>query len=193
MALRTWPISTPRTSLCWLGEPFLTYTRFGLEKVHSTAVFTFEGIGLIIPITESMREPEKFPRLLTYCMFGLMTLFAGAGILGYAAYGSDIQTVVIVNLPQDNKFVSAVQFLYSVAIMLSTPLQLFPAVRIMENGFFSRSGKNNSKVKWEKNAFRALITFGCTLVAAVGAADLDKFVSIVGSVACVPLCFCYRA
>jgi proton-coupled amino acid transporter len=27
------------------------------------------------------------------------------------AYGSDIQTVVLVNLPQDDKFVQAVQFL----------------------------------------------------------------------------------
>lgn len=60
---------------------------------------------------------------------------------------TDIKTVVIVNLPQDDKFVNAVQFLYSVAIMLSTPLQLFPAVRIMENGLFSRSGKHSTKVK----------------------------------------------
>jgi proton-coupled amino acid transporter len=140
-----------------------------------------------------MREPQKFPKLLTYCMFGLMALFASAGLLGYAAFGEDVQTVVLVNLPQENKFVQAVQFLYSVAIMLSTPLQLFPAIRIMENGIFSRSGKNNVKVKWEKNVFRAVITGGCALLAAWGSSDLDKFVSLVGSVACLPLCFCYRA
>lgn len=92
----------------------------------------------------------------------------------------DIQTVVIVNFPQDNRFVNAVQFLYSLAIMLSTPLQLFPAVRIMENAFFSHSGKYNAKIKWEKNLFRAAITTGCAVISAVGASDLDKFVSIVG-------------
>ncbi|KAK0479744.1 hypothetical protein IW261DRAFT_1564400 [Armillaria novae-zelandiae] len=32
--------------------------------------------------------------------------------------------------------------------MLSVPLQLFPAVRIMENGLFVRSGKIYNKVKW---------------------------------------------
>ena len=51
-------------------------------------------------------------------MVFVATLFTGFGVMGYMAYGSDIQTVVIVNLPQDDKFVQAVQFLYTVAIIL---------------------------------------------------------------------------
>lgn len=114
--------------------------------------------------------------------------------LGYATFGSDIQTVVLVNLPQDDKFVNVVQFLYSIAIMLSTPLQLFPAVRIMEQSIFSlSSGKYNTTVKWQKNIFRSLTVLGCSVISWLGAKDLDKFVSLVGSLACVPLCFCYPA
>lgn len=57
----------------------------------------------------------------------------------------------------------------------------------MENGIFSRSGKHSTKVKWEKNSFRMAVVVGCSVVAWVGAADLDKFVSLIGSVAwCVP-------
>lgn len=51
-------------------------------------------------------------------MLFVATLFTTFGVMGYMAYGSDIQTVVIVNLPQDDKFVQAVQFLYTVAIIL---------------------------------------------------------------------------
>lgn len=58
-----------------------------------------------------MREPEKFPPVLAGVMFVVALLFAGFGVLGYAAFGSNIQTVVIVNLPQDDTFVQAVQFL----------------------------------------------------------------------------------
>lgn len=65
----------------------------------------------IIPITESMREPHKFPRALSGVMVAVSILFAGAGAMGYMSYGSKIQTVVLVNLPQDDKFVQAVQFL----------------------------------------------------------------------------------
>ncbi|GAA5935953.1 uncharacterized protein JCM15063_001858 [Sporobolomyces koalae] len=158
-----------------------------------TAVFSFEGIGLVIPITESMKDPHKFPKVLSGVMVGIMFLFAGAGVLSYLTYGKDIQTVVFVNLPQDDKFVNASQFLYSLAILLSTPLQLFPAVRIMENGIFSRSGKHSTKVKWQKNAFRTATVVACAGIAWAGASDLDKFVSLIGSLACVPLCFVYPA
>lgn len=53
----------------------------------------------------------------------------------------------------------------------------------MENGIFSRSGKHSTKVKWEKNAFRMAVVVGCSAVAWAGASDLDKFVSLIGSVA----------
>ncbi|KAG8959667.1 neutral amino acid transporter [Tulasnella sp. 419] len=159
-----------------------------------TAVFSFEGIGLVIPITDSMREPRKFPKVLTGVMIFLTLLFGGAGMLSYAAYGPEIQTVVIVNLPQDQKFVQVVQFLYSMAILLSAPLQLFPALRIMENALWGvSSGKLNPRVKWEKNGFRTLVVVGCTLISWAGAKDLDKFVSFVGSFCCIPLCYIYPA
>jgi len=156
-----------------------------------TAVFSFEGIGLVIPITDSMREPNKFPRALTGVMIFLTFLFAGAGVLSYGAYGPDVQTVILVNLPQDQKFVQVVQFLYSMAILLSIPLQLFPALRIMENGLFTRSGKSDPRVKWQKNIFRFGVVAVCTVISWLGAADLDKFVAFVGSFACVPLCYVY--
>lgn len=46
---------------------------------------------MVIPITESMKDPHKFPRVLTGVMVGAMILFAGGGVLAYAAYGSAIQ------------------------------------------------------------------------------------------------------
>jgi len=156
-----------------------------------TAIFTFEGVGLIIPIQESMKQPQKFPNVLAVVMVIITILFTSIGALSYAAYGSKTQTVVILNLPQDSKVVNAVQFLYSLAILLSTPLQLFPAIRIMENGLFSRSGKYNPYIKWQKNVFRFFLVFICALIAWGGAGDLDKFVSLVGSFACVPLVYVY--
>lgn len=156
-----------------------------------TAIFTFEGIGLIIPIQESMKKPEKFPKVLGGVMIIITAIFVSAGALGYAAWGSKTKTVVLLNLPQDDKFVNGVQFLYSLAILLSTPLQLFPAIRIMENGLFSKSGKYSNKVKWEKNIFRFFTVIVTALIAWGGADDLDKFVALIGSFACIPLVYMY--
>ncbi|KAI2781550.1 transmembrane amino acid transporter protein-domain-containing protein [Daldinia loculata] len=156
-----------------------------------TAIFTFEGIGLIIPIQESMRSPSKFPKVMFYVMIIISVLFVTMGAVSYAAYGSKTETVVLLNLPQDNKLVNGVQFLYSLAILLSTPLQIFPAIRITENAFFTKSGKYNPYIKWQKNMFRFLVVFLCAFIAWGGADDLDKFVALVGNFACIPLVYIY--
>lgn len=156
-----------------------------------TAIFTFEGVGLIIPIQESMKQPKKFLPTLCCVMVVISLIFVSTGSLGYAAFGSNVKTVVILNLPQDSHFVNSVQLLYSLAIILSTPLQLFPAIRIIENGLFVRSGKYSRKIKWEKNFFRCVLVFITAVVSWIGADDLDKFVSLTGSFACIPLVYIY--
>lgn len=180
----------------------LTLDKFGLADITlfnkndwtlfiGTAIFTFEGIGLIIPIQESMANPKKFPKVLFVVMIIITTLFIVMGAISYAAYGSKTETVVLLNLPQDSKLVNGVQFLYSLAIMLSIPLQIFPAIRILENGLFTRSGKYNPYIKWQKNVFRFCFVILCAIIAWAGADDLDKFVALVGNFACIPLVYIY--
>ncbi|KAI9362318.1 transmembrane amino acid transporter protein-domain-containing protein [Pilaira anomala] len=155
-----------------------------------TAVFTYEGVGLVIPITESMAEPEKFPKVLSGTMIFITGIFLSVGFISYLAFGSDVQTVILLNMPA-TATVNTVQGLYALAICLSIPLQLFPAIRIIENGLFTRSGKHNTMVKWQKNVFRFVFVLLCACIAIAGSGDLDKFVSLVGSLCCVPLCFIF--
>ena len=138
-----------------------------------------------------MVQPSKFPSVLAVVMVIITLVFVFMGTLSYAAFGSATRTVVILNLPQDDKLVNTVQLLYSLAILLSTPLQLFPAIRIAENELFTRSGKHHPYIKWKKNAFRFFLVMISALIAWGGAADLDKFVSVSGSFLCVPLVFIY--
>lgn len=156
-----------------------------------TAIFTFEGIGLIIPIQSGMRDPTKFPRVLGIVMVIISVIFISAGALSYAAYGSQTRTVIILNMPQDDALVNAVQLLYSLAILLSTPLQIYPAIEITSQQLFSRTGKYNPWIKWKKNVFRFFMVALCAAIAWLGANDLDKFVSLVGSFACIPLVYIY--
>jgi solute carrier family 36 (proton-coupled amino acid transporter) len=63
----------------------------------------------------------------------------------------------------------------------------------MENGLFTRSGKADIRVKWLKNFFRFAVVMLCTLISALGAKDLDKFVAFVGSFAWCVLPFSFLA
>lgn len=156
-----------------------------------TAIFTYEGIGLIIPIQQSMKKSRQFTPVLGGVMVAITVAFVSMGALQYMAYGSEVKTVIILNLPQQSRLVNGIQLLYSLAIMLSTPLQLFPAIRILENWLFVRSGKYNIKIKWQKNLFRFCLVFFTAFVAWGGADDLDKFVALIGSFACIPLVYVY--
>lgn len=156
-----------------------------------TAIFTFEGIGLIIPIQSGMKEPSKFPRVLAIVMVAVCIVYLSIGTLSYAAYGSSTKTVILLNLPQDDKMVNTVQLIYSLAILMSTPLQIYPAIEITSQQLFSRTGKYNPWIKWKKNIFRFAMVMFCSLIAWIGAGDLDKFVALVGSFACVPLVYIY--
>ncbi|KAI0194323.1 transmembrane amino acid transporter protein-domain-containing protein [Xylaria flabelliformis] len=159
-----------------------------------SAIFTFEGIGLILPIQSSMAKPERFEWLLGVVMFLITIIFTAVGVLCYATFGKDTSIEIINNYPQTSKFVNAVQFLYSLAVLAGNPVQLFPALRILEGAIFGRrSGKRSLRTKWKKNAFRSLLVLICGGVSIAGTGNLDKFVALIGSFACVPLVYIYPA
>jgi solute carrier family 36 (proton-coupled amino acid transporter) len=157
-----------------------------------SAIFTFEGIGLILPIQSSMKNPEKFEPLLWVIMLINTVIFTSIGALCYATFGDATKIEVISNFPQTSKLVNAVQFLYAVAVMAGTPVQLFPALRILEGRVFGRrSGKRDLLTKWKKNGFRTILVVICALIAILGANNLDTFVALIGSICCVPLVYIY--
>lgn len=158
------------------------------------AIFTFEGIGLILPIQESMARPQQFEPLLGLVMALITVVFTSVGAMCYATFGAETQIEIIDNFPQDSAVVNAVQLLYAVAVLVGTPVQLFPALRIIESGLFGhRSGKGSLRTKWVKNAFRLGVVAFCGCVSVAGTGNLDRFVALIGSVACVPLVYVYPA
>ncbi|KAH7325147.1 transmembrane amino acid transporter protein-domain-containing protein [Stachybotrys elegans] len=160
-----------------------------------SAIFTFEGIGLILPIQSSMKNPQHFSGLLYLVMFLITIIFTSVGALCYATFGEDTKIQVMSNFPQDSALVNAVQFLYSMAVLGGEPVQLFPAIRIIETSLFGEraTGKKSAAIKWQKNGLRTVVMTLCVGIAMVGATDLDKFVALIGSLACVPLVYIYPA
>ena len=74
----------------------------------------------------------------------------------YATFGDETKIQIISNFPQDSKLVNAVQFLWAIAVLVGEPVQLFPAIRILETSLFGEkaSGKKSKPIKWKKNGLR---------------------------------------
>ncbi|ODV98252.1 hypothetical protein PACTADRAFT_48046 [Pachysolen tannophilus NRRL Y-2460] len=176
-----------------IGPNIKYFNKSSFSLFIGVAIFAFEGIGLILPVQESMRNPEKFPLVLLLVILCCSVLFSLVGALCYATFGDQVQTVIIFNLPQDSIVVNLIQLFYALAILLSAPLQIFPAIKIIENRIFAKNltGKYDMKIKWLKNLFRTAFVVFTGFIAYFGADNLDKFVSFVGCFACIPLVYMY--
>ncbi|KAI7868282.1 transmembrane amino acid transporter protein-domain-containing protein [Spinellus fusiger] len=159
-----------------------------------TAVFSYEGIGMVVPIVEGMKEPKKFPIVLNVGILIATVIFVTIGTIGYIAFGEGTKASVVANLPQTPLSI-AVQLVYACAMILTCPFMLYPAIRIVEQGIFgTRSGREHTKWKWLKSMSRSGVALICGVISfAVGSDGLSKFVALVGSVACMPLCFIFPA
>ncbi|RHY08398.1 hypothetical protein DYB25_006691, partial [Aphanomyces astaci] len=184
-----------------LGTSFTSLAVEGIQPVQyfnpqdysvfiGTAVFTFEGIGLVIPTQASLTKDrqKQFPSLLVWTVLGLLTFYSVFASVNYMALGDPIQPLVLASLPR-NGWTLSVQCGWSFAQLLSYPLFLFPAVKIIED--MLQLPRRSSGQKVQKNVVRAVIVIVTVLIAYFGQEHLDLFVSIVGAVCCVPLSFIY--
>ncbi|KAJ2838723.1 hypothetical protein FBU31_000854, partial [Coemansia sp. 'formosensis'] len=179
-----------------LGRLGMGYVRnFNPENYSlflGTAAYTFEGYALILPIVDSMRQPAKFPAVLSLVMAICTIIAVSIGALSYAAFGEKTEAIVLLNMPTNTAATLAVQLLYSSAILFSIPLMMLPVIRILEQALFPRrSGKLSKTVKLQKNVFRALLMVGIIGISVTGVERVDKLVAIIGGFACIPISFIY--
>ncbi|GMF23477.1 unnamed protein product [Phytophthora fragariaefolia] len=142
------------------------------------AVYCFEGIGLVLPTYDSMDDQikHKFPAILSWCVvciLGICTLFAGTV---YAAFGQNTQSVVTLNLPSSSESTGtmAVQLTYSLALVLSYPLMLYPVINILESSLFPYQ-RVKGFWRWEKNAFRFALVCLTAVIGYFGKEEVREF------------------
>ncbi|KAG5894413.1 hypothetical protein JTB14_033158 [Gonioctena quinquepunctata] len=95
-----------------------------------TALFAFEGIGLVIPLQNEMKSPKNFKRpcgVLNVGMTIVTSLYVIVGFLAYLKFGDDIKGSVTLNLPKDDVLYQSVKIVISIGILLSYALQMYIA------------------------------------------------------------------
>merc|ERR1719171_2637342 len=118
---------------------------------------------MILPIRNAMKEPEHFWPLFVWMFIGIAAIFTIFALVGYAAYGSAVETTVLLNLPHNDPVAVAVKVGYMIALVLSLPLMFLPAARITELWAFGVTEKGTHK--WRKNGLRTVEVLMCGLLA----------------------------
>jgi len=152
-----------------------------------TAVYTFEGTTMIIPIYNSMKNKECLVSLVVTVLSTITIVLCMVGGVNFFAYGQNTKAIILSNLPQEGMLAVSLMFILVAVFMF--PLMIFPAANIVENTFLlpqRRSGK-----KWKKNFIRTMLVFMCLSVSILSGKNVDKLVAVIGGLFCVPLALVY--
>jgi len=154
----------------------------GLPLFFGTAIYTFEGIALVLPLQKDMKRPQDFrgcTGLLNIGMSIVASLYLTVGLFGYWKYGEDIESSITLNLPSGDILAQMVKISMVLAICGSYAMQLYVPIPIIWPSISKYFRFIGSDVVAEC-IFRTLVVM---LICgfAVAIPKLDLFISLVGA------------
>ena len=87
---------------------FIYISRSQYPLYFGTAIYAFEGIGVVLPLENQMRTPRDmrgWNGVLNTSMTIVTCLYIAVGFFGYLKYGEDVQGSITLNLPVDQWYV----------------------------------------------------------------------------------------
>ena len=110
-----------------------------------SAVYSYEGIGVVLPLLEVTEKPELYPKILTYVLLTVLFLYVGFGEFCLFVYGDLIEKPLITeNLPS-GVVVWIIKIFFSINLIFTYPLQLHPASIIIESYLYGKMPKSKKR------------------------------------------------
>jgi proton-coupled amino acid transporter len=169
------------------------------------ACYTFEGIGVVMPIMHACECPDKFPKILLYAFITLTALYCIFGNLCYLVMGPKMaNTFIIEELDQKSLIIILLNLIYSVNLVCSYAIVIYPTNTILEEYLFSglskrinnrtELGRKYKRLRYNlQNFSRFLVCLSAIYLAVELREKMDKFLSLLGALLCAPLAVLYPA
>ncbi|XP_029172043.1 proton-coupled amino acid transporter 2-like isoform X2 [Nylanderia fulva] len=159
-----------------------------LPLFFGTVIYSFEGITLVLPLKNEMKNPNNFNKPLGVLNVGMVivtAMFVAIGFLSYLKYGDEVAGSVTLNLAQEGVLPQCIKTAISLSILLTYALQFYVPIAIMWPGIVNRFGPFKWPVLTEI-IFRSAICF-ITFIMAEAIPKLGLFISLVGAVSSTAL------
>jgi len=157
---------------------------------YGNAVYSFESIGLILPIENEMKTPARFPTILSLSFGFMVIVFTIVGLLPVLCFGeidSGSITATIDGYYPSNILISITNIFVALCLIFSFPLMFFPAIQVVEQKTLNRFKDSERKFfglsyyNVMSIGLRSIITIAITAIALV-VTDIGLLVGLVGAV-----------
>ncbi|XP_073966166.1 proton-coupled amino acid transporter-like protein pathetic [Choristoneura fumiferana] len=142
-----------------------------------TVIFAMEGIGVVLPVENTMEKPEHFlgcPGVLNITMTVVVLLYTIMGFLGYVKYGDDSQGSITLNLPTAEVPALMAKVFIILAIFFTYTLQFYVPMEIVW-----RNTKQHVGQKYHDLAQRVMRAV-FTILTVIAAATLPRLEQVIG-------------
>lgn len=207
LAIAAWYCYSEKDDTMWESTTELPAIQPTWFLFIGTAFFVFEGsITLVVPLQEAVYKAEdraRFPMINRHVTTAIVTFYIVFAMFCWAAFGERVQTALTASLPP-GIFSTTVQFAYAVAVILTYPLQAFPAMevtlRCLTDGKTNfKNGENKSKQRGSaggnnivrRNIAATILNLFLGIIAVVAIDYLGNVVSLLGSLVGMPIALIY--
>ena len=152
----------------------------GFIYVASIAIYSLEGVNMVLPLESSCADRKGFPLLLTKVIAGITVVMIAFGIAGYVAFGSATEAPITLNLSSEGPWGNFVKVALSLALYLTYPVMMFPVGSVLEDSF--------APFREHSTTTRALVVV-LTSIVAYAVPGFGVFLGLLGSSICMVLGF----
>ncbi|XP_063910325.1 proton-coupled amino acid transporter-like protein pathetic isoform X2 [Zophobas morio] len=146
----------------------------------SIVIFAIEAIGVVMPLENNMKSPQKFVGIfgvLNQGMTFVTIIYVMLGFLGYLKYGEATADSITLNLPKEEYAAQAVNLLIGLSVFFTYGLVFYVCLDIFWNEVKHRYA---SKEKLANYALRTVLVM-INIIIAVLVPEIVPFVSLIGA------------
>lgn len=161
-----------------------TFSITKLPLFFGTVIYLFEGIGIVLPLQNEMKEPKNFSRsygVLNVGVVILTTLVIIFGFFGYWKYGPDVESSLTLNLPADDWLAQTVKIVVASGVALGYAIQFYIPIQILfpliqRSIKFTKNNPFSSELMFR--VFMVIVTF----LVAILVPNLGLLISLIGAI-----------